>query len=231
EGTTIPLPLADTMASVRVVDFLGTGTACLVWSSTDPADAGTALRYVDLLRSTKPHLLCSVVNGLGAQTTITYAPSTKFYLEDRLAGRLWATRLPFVVHTVVQVETTDAVAGTKVVVRYRYAHGFYDGVEREFHGFARVDSWDAESMSADHGAGSPPRAAGRPVHRGGGGSISAATTRGSRRAAPAPPPRRRGGAGASCAGTELPSGSPPSPFSSTCRRHTSPPFLRVGLSS
>jgi RHS repeat-associated protein len=156
DGTTIPLPLADTMASVHLVDFLGTGTACIVWSSCDPVDAGTALRYVDLLRSTKPHLLCSVVNGLGAQTTITYAPSTKFYLEDRLAGRLWATRLPFVVHTVAQVETTDAVAGTKVVLRYRYAHGFYDGVEREFRGFARVDSWDAESMSADHGAGSPP---------------------------------------------------------------------------
>jgi RHS repeat-associated protein len=155
-GTTIPLPLADTMASVRVVDFLGTGTACLVWSSSDPVDAGTTLRYVDLLRSTKPHLLCSVVNGLGAQTTIKYAPSTKFYLEDRLAGRLWATRLPFVVQTVAKVETTDAVAGTKVAFRYRYAHGFYDSVEREFRGFARVDSWDAESMSADQGAGPPP---------------------------------------------------------------------------
>jgi RHS repeat-associated protein len=155
-GTTLPLPLADTMASVRLADFLGTGTACLVWSSSNPADAGTALRYVDLLRSTKPHLLCSVVNGLGAQTTITYAPSTKFYLEDRRAGRLWATRLPFVVQTVAQVETTDAVAGTRVVLRHRYAHGFYDGVEREFRGFARVDSWDAESMSAAHGAGSPP---------------------------------------------------------------------------
>jgi RHS repeat-associated protein len=155
-GTAIPLPLADTMASVRVVDFLGTGTACLVWSSADPVDAGTALRYVDLLRSTKPHLLCSIVNGLGGRTTITYAPSTRFYLEDRLAGRTWATRLPFVVQTVAEVETTDAIAGTSIVLRYRYAHGFYDGVEREFRGFARVDSWDAESMSADHGAGFPP---------------------------------------------------------------------------
>ncbi len=51
---------------------------------------------------------------------------------------------------------TDLVAETKVVFRYRYAHGFYDGVEREFRGFARVDSWDADSMSADHGAGAPP---------------------------------------------------------------------------
>ena len=102
----------------------------------------TALRYVDLLHSTKPHLLSQVGNGLGAQTTITYAPSPQFYLEDRLAGRPWATWLPFVVQTVAQVELTDAVALTTSQVRYRNAHGYYDGVERELRGFARVDSWD-----------------------------------------------------------------------------------------
>jgi RHS repeat-associated protein len=64
--------------------------------------------------------------------------------------------LPFVVQTVARVETTDAVAGTTFVTRHRYAHGWFDGVEREFRGFARVDTWDAESMSADHGAGPPP---------------------------------------------------------------------------
>ena len=152
----IPVPLADTMASVRVVDFLGTGTACLVWSSKDPADAGTPLRYVDVLQSTKPHLLSSIVNGVGATVTIGYAPSTQYYLEDRLAGRPWATRLPMVVQTVASVQTIDAVAGTKFLLRYRYAHGWFDGVEREFRGFARVDCWDAESMAADHGAGPPP---------------------------------------------------------------------------
>jgi RHS repeat-associated protein len=156
EGIPVPLPLTETLDSVRIADLLGTGTSCLVWSSADPADAGTALRYVDLLHSTKPHLLSHVDNGLGAQTTITYAPSPQFYLEDRLAGRPWATRLPFVVQTVARVEVTDAVALTSSQVRYRYAHGFYDGVEREFRGFARVDSRDAESMSADHGAGTPP---------------------------------------------------------------------------
>jgi RHS repeat-associated protein len=156
DGIPIPLPLADVMATVRVADLLGTGTSCLVWSSVDPADARASIRYVDLLQSTKPHLLVSIVNGLGAQTTITYAPSTKFYLEDRRAGRPWATLLPFVVQTVAQVEIVDAIMLTTVVFRYRYAHGFYDGVEREFRGFARVDSWDAESMSSDRGAGVPP---------------------------------------------------------------------------
>lgn len=153
DGVVIPLPLADTLASVRIADLLGTGTACLIWSSADPADASAPLRYVDLLHSTKPHLLCSVANGLGAQTTTTYAPSTRYYLEDRAAGHPWATKLPFVVQTVARVETTDAIAGTQSVLRYRYAHGFFDGVEREFRGFARVDAWDAEAVSA---IGAPP---------------------------------------------------------------------------
>jgi RHS repeat-associated protein len=155
-GITVPLPLLDSLASVRVADFLGTGTSCLVWSSPAPAAATTALRYIDLLQSTKPHLLNSVINGAGAQTAITYAPSTTFYLEDRLAGHPWATRLPFVIQTVQQVTTTDAIARTSFTMRYRYAHGFYDGIEREFRGFARVDAWDAVAMSSDHGAGPAP---------------------------------------------------------------------------
>jgi RHS repeat-associated protein len=155
-GIPIPLPLSVAMTSVRVADLLGTGTSCLVWSSAGPADVGTCIRYVDLLESIKPHLLVSIDNGLGALTTVTYAPSTRFYLQDRLAGHPWATRLPFVVQTVAQVEVVDSIALTTSVLQYRYAHGFYDGVEREFRGFARVDSWDAESMSSDHGAGPVP---------------------------------------------------------------------------
>ena len=135
-ASTVPLPHIDSMATVVVADLLGTGTSCLVWSSIDPAYSGTALRYIDLLESIKPHLLASIANGLGATTAITYAPATRFYLEDRLAGRPWATRLPFVMQTVAQVVTKDQVALTRNVALYRYSHGFYDGVEREFRGFA-----------------------------------------------------------------------------------------------
>jgi RHS repeat-associated protein len=155
-GVAIPLPIAGSLDSVEVVDLLGTGTACLVWSSSAPATASTSLRYVDLLQSRKPHLLCTVDNGIGATASITYAPSTQFYLEDAAAGRPWATRLPFVVQTVAQVQTTDAIAKTVNVMRYRYAHGLYDGVEREFRGFGRVDAWDADTVSSDHGAGPTP---------------------------------------------------------------------------
>jgi hypothetical protein len=31
---------------------------------------------------------------------------------------------------------------------YRYHHGFYDGTEREFRGFGRVDQYDTEELGA-----------------------------------------------------------------------------------
>ena len=37
------------LSSVQVLDLLGTGTACLVWSSPLPGQAAAPLRYVDLM--------------------------------------------------------------------------------------------------------------------------------------------------------------------------------------
>ncbi|AUX48443.1 toxin [Sorangium cellulosum] len=139
------LPPVDSVVQLGIVDLLGQGTACLVWSS--PLPTARSLFYVDLMGGTKPHLLRSVVNNLGAETTIRYAPSTKFYLEDKAAGVQWLTRLPFPVHVVDHVERVDAISRTRLVTTYRYRHGFFDGVEREFRGFARVEQRDAEEFT------------------------------------------------------------------------------------
>ncbi|HEX2189995.1 MAG TPA: SpvB/TcaC N-terminal domain-containing protein [Longimicrobiaceae bacterium] len=142
-------PALDDLSSVAVADLLGTGTACVVWSSSSPRDAERPLRYLDLLGGRKPFLLERVANGMGREVRLEYAPSTRFYLEARAEGRPWITRLPFPVHVVARVEEREGVTGTTRVTRYRYAHGYYDGEEREFRGFALVEQWDAESFAAD----------------------------------------------------------------------------------
>jgi RHS repeat-associated protein len=134
---------------IDVVDLLGTGTACLVWSSPLPSDATRPLRYVDLMGGQKPHLLTMVRNNLGAETRITYAPSTRFYLADRLAGQPWITRMYFPVQVVERVEIFDWIGRSRFVSRYAYHHGFFDGVEREFRGFGRVEQWDTEEHRDD----------------------------------------------------------------------------------
>lgn len=134
-------------AAVQVLDLLGTGTACLVWSS--PLPAGPALRYVDLMGGVKPHLLTRVRNNLGAETRIGYAPSTRFYLQDRDAGQPWLTRLSFPVQVVERAEVIDWIGRTRLVSRYAYHHGYYDPLEREFRGFGMVEQRDTEEIRAD----------------------------------------------------------------------------------
>ncbi|NJO42497.1 MAG: toxin [Cyanobacteria bacterium RU_5_0] len=155
-------PPIDRLSSVTVVDLLGNGTVCLVWSSPLPGNAGRAMRYINLmggeqrikridgtelrLRSQKPHLLIRTINNLGAETIVQYAPSTQFYLQDQLAGKPWITRLPFPVQVVEKVTVTDKWRQTKFTSTYSYHHGYFDGIEREFRGFGRVEQTDVEDF-------------------------------------------------------------------------------------
>jgi RHS repeat-associated protein len=134
--------------SLDVVDLLGRGTACLVWSTAFPGIAWRPVQYIDLMCGQKPHLLVRWENQLGAETRLTYASSTEFYLADQEAGRPWITRLPFPVHVVKTIETIDHLARNRFVSTYRYHHGHYDGVEREFRGFGMVEQWDTQQFAA-----------------------------------------------------------------------------------
>ncbi|MEV8504293.1 SpvB/TcaC N-terminal domain-containing protein [Actinoplanes sp. NPDC051475] len=142
------VPAVDNVSTVATADLLGTGTACLVWSSPLPAHARRPLRYIDLMGGTKPHLLVSFTNDLGAETRISYAPSTRFYLADKAAGRPWVTRLPFPVHVVERVVTDDRISRNRFVTRYAYHHGYFDDVEREFRGFGLVEQFDTDEFGA-----------------------------------------------------------------------------------
>jgi RHS repeat-associated protein len=139
-------PKTDNLASAAAVDLLGNGTACLVWSSPLPADAKRSMLYVDLMGGRKPHLMISARNNLGAETVLHYAPSTKFYLEDKYNGKPWLTKLPFPVQVVERVETFDRISGNHFVSRFAYHHGYFDGPEREFRGFGMVEQWDTDEF-------------------------------------------------------------------------------------
>ncbi|WP_217639777.1 SpvB/TcaC N-terminal domain-containing protein [Arthrobacter sp. ok909] len=164
------LPPVHDLSTVVTADLKADGTACLVWSSSLPSEAARPMRYVNLMGTGKPHLLTRIVNNLGAETTVTYAPSTKFYLQDKRNGMPWATRLPFPVHVVERVETFDAISRNRFVTIYSYHHGYYDGGEREFRGFGRVDQRDTETYAALTPTGELPAAGELP---GGGGPFEA----------------------------------------------------------
>lgn len=137
-------PSLDNVVSVQALDLLGNGTACLVWSSPLPNDSRNPLRYLDLMGGQKPHLLVKMINNLGSETIVEYAPSTKFYLQDKMEGKPWITKLPFPVHCVEKVTVHDKWRNTTFSTNYSYHHGYFDGEEREFRGFGRVEQIDIE---------------------------------------------------------------------------------------
>ena len=137
-------PEPDSISSVVVLDLLGNGTACLCWNGLDSRTGKIVIRYIDLMAGRKPHLLTKYTTGMGASTTVEYTPSTKFYLRDEPTSNRWKTKLPFPVHCVSSIVTVDEVAMTSATTRYSYHHGYYDGVEKEFRGFALVEQWEEE---------------------------------------------------------------------------------------
>ncbi|MFT3772892.1 MAG: SpvB/TcaC N-terminal domain-containing protein [Minicystis sp.] len=149
-------PDHSNLSTITAIDLLGTGTACLVWSSSLPSQAGAPMRYVDLMGGKKPYLLSTITNNLGLTTTLEYTPSTRLYREDALAGKPWVTRLPFPVQTLTRTESYDAISRHRFVRVYKYHHGYFDGAEREFRGFGLVEQWDTESWSAFSGMGDLP---------------------------------------------------------------------------
>jgi RHS repeat-associated protein len=142
EGT----PFMTDVAALQFADVFGTGTATLLWSYDYGTVGGSNYKALDFCGGVKPYLLSEVDNNLGATTRIAYAPSTKFYLEDLARDEPWVTALPFPVHVVEKVEVLDHIGRAKLVTTYRYHHGYYDGHDREFRGFGRVDQFDTESF-------------------------------------------------------------------------------------
>jgi RHS repeat-associated protein len=141
-----PFPEIHSQANIMVADLLGNGVACIVWSSPLSKDANAPLKYIDLMNSKKPHIMVSYKNNLGKEVSFEYTPSTKFYVEDKLAGKPWITKLHFPVHLLTKTTTKDKWRNTCFTSQYSYHHGYYDHAEMEFRGFGRVEQTDAEDF-------------------------------------------------------------------------------------
>ncbi len=139
-------PFIDNRSDISIVDFLGRGTACIVWENPLGTPGAEGIKYIDLMDGIKPHLLVRYDNGMGLSTSLEYTPSTEYYLKDKERGQPWATRLHFPVHCLSKTTVTDAISKTKFVSAYSYHHGYYDRHEKEFRGFGRVDQRDSETF-------------------------------------------------------------------------------------
>lgn len=135
----VPFVPPPNLPAAHLADLLGNGTRGLVWSGVPRRNDRTGYRYLDLGGGVKPYLLTRIDNGLGGITDIHYTTSTALRRADAEAGQPWESYLPFPVHVVAALEYTDLATGRVSRTRFRYHRGYYDGHEREFRGFERVE--------------------------------------------------------------------------------------------
>ncbi len=150
--------------AIRLVDILGTGVAGLLYTY-NAGEGGLSNQqhyFLDFTAGTKPYVMNSMNNNMGAITKVTYESSVKSWIRDNVKTgfefspngesiekpdfRPWKTTLPFPVQVVAKTEVIDEISKGKLVTEYQYSHGYWDGYEREFRGFARVEQKDTETF-------------------------------------------------------------------------------------
>ena len=133
--------------TIRLADLHGTGMAGLLFSRAADGSGRPFLRFLDITGGRKPYLLEVMDNHLGATTLVHHHPSTVEFLRDEAhPATRWRTTLPFPVQVVSKVEVVDAISHGRLTTEYRYHHGYWDGLEREFRGFAMVEQLDSETF-------------------------------------------------------------------------------------
>lgn len=142
-GKLAGLPYIDNVSSVQIMDFLGNGTPCLVWSSSLLGQSHSPVHFLKLTDGVQPRLLLKVENSIGKEIRLTYGNSASHYLRDKRGGRGWITRLPQHRVVVDRLEVLDHIGNTHFESLYEYHDGFFDSDAREFRGFSLVDKYDA----------------------------------------------------------------------------------------
>ncbi|HWK59058.1 MAG TPA: SpvB/TcaC N-terminal domain-containing protein [Parapedobacter sp.] len=148
-GRITGLPYIDLLSSAQILDLLGDGTPCLVWSNSLCYAAGSAMQYLKLTGGEKPRLMMQLDNGMGCLTQINYGFSGAHYLESQRKGKPWISKIPSHFTVANQRIIIDTIANSRIATTYHYYDGHYNGNERHFVCFGRVEQYDVETQETD----------------------------------------------------------------------------------
>ncbi|AOK31435.1 MULTISPECIES: SpvB/TcaC N-terminal domain-containing protein [Burkholderia] len=141
----LPLPSGltfDRLCRLTFADLQGIGVASLVISHPHMTPSHWRLDFT----KTKPYLMTSVNNNMGASKAFSYRSSAQYWLDDKRAHPQLTSALPMPILTLAQIDMIDEITGNSSTQQYSYHHGVYDGVEREFRGFRLVTAQDAQQV-------------------------------------------------------------------------------------
>src|SRR5690625_3983357 len=159
------MPYIDEIESDSILAFQGTGTPCLVWSSS--RSHYSSVRYLQLTNGIKPRLLISMKNSMGREVRIDYGHSGSHYLEAKQRGQPWITKIPSHFTVVDKKTVIDHITGSAFTTVYRYRDGHFNGITRRFVTFGLVEQVDTEVFTdSDHTPGTEYRSEERRVGKG-----------------------------------------------------------------
>ena len=129
-------------AGVRVLyaDMNANGSEDVVWF-----DSNGGVTYLELF-PTRPNLISKIDNGIGFVQKITYGTAAEHLARAKSAGDAWQISLPNATAIVDKVDIFvtltggDDGSGLHEIMEYTYRDGFYDGLEKQFRGFANVST-------------------------------------------------------------------------------------------
>ncbi len=154
-SVTISLPdgvTFDRSCRLSIADTQGLGVSSIIL--TVPHRMCTHWR-LDVTKN-KPWLLHTIHNQMGANTTLFYRSSAQFWLDEKQnateTGQRAISYLPFPMPLLWRKEVADEISGNRITSLQNYAHGAWDGREREFRGFGRVVQTDTDcfAMGSDN---------------------------------------------------------------------------------
>jgi RHS repeat-associated protein len=129
----VPLPDRAEGVTVLFADMNANGSDDVVW-----VDGSGKVTYLELF-PLRPNLITRIENNLGMVISVTYTTSVQEALRDANADQAWSWKLPHPMVVVHTVDTWDELTGVHDVDEYRYHSGFYDGLEKQFRGYERVE--------------------------------------------------------------------------------------------
>lgn len=134
---TVAGPTTTGSTQFRVADVNGNGSTDILWNT--PGAGTSTFAFVDFQPGEQPYQLKTITNGIGRTTTIAYGSSTAERERDRLAGATWTRPTPSPIPVVKRIEVKDGREQVVYATALDYHDGYYDGLEREFRGFARAE--------------------------------------------------------------------------------------------
>ncbi len=139
------IPERDDTTSVLFADMNGSGSTDIVW-----VDLAGDVSYLELF-PVQPHLLAKIQNNLGMIQEIAYGTSVEQAARDANEGRPWIHELPHAMRLVTRVDVYDTLNDLHEITELRYRDGFYDGLEKSFRGYQRVETTSPGDASIEAG--------------------------------------------------------------------------------